>query len=597
MADTTTARRLTIDDTDYLLDGEPHQIISGSMTYFRFLPEQWEDRLTKLAALGANTLEVYVPWNLHEPRQGTFDFEGRLDLVRHIEMAGEAGLDVLLRPGPYICAEWDFGGLPWWLNKEDDIDLRCSCPKFLGYVDAWWAQLIPKVTPLLSTNGGPIIACQIENEYGYYGNDHAYLEHLRDKLRELGVDTLIFTSDGTYAPHLQANGGLDDCLRTANFGSDPETRFAQLRKAQPRGPMSCMEFWVGWYDTWGKARKSARNTESVVTELKWMLEHNASVNLFVFCGGTSFGFTSGAVLADTYDPDVTSYDYDGLLSECGDVTTKYYACRDAIAKHTGRADLTKTFEPSHKIKPGKVELTESVSLEDALDTISEPVVTRSPRPIEKLDQGYGYVLYRAHVPASYKGLPLRLRGMHDFAHVKVDGQSIGTWYRNDEQPTWSVEFAGDSAQLDILVDCMGRANFGHRMNERKGITGGVFFGQKGYEERAHFGWECHPLPMDNLADLPWWTTRSLDGPRFFRATFKVDEIGDTYLELPGFTKGFAMVNGFNLGRYWDIGPQHTLYVPAPLLKEGKNELIVFEVVGCTADTPTALLLDHPVWAE
>lgn len=588
-------RILSYDHARFLLDGKPHQIIAGSMTYFRMLPEQWEDRLAKLAALGCNAVEIYIPWNLHEPRPDTFDFSGRLDLERHLDLAAEAGLDVLFRPGPYICAEWEFGGLPWWLLKDPDMDLRCSHPAFLERVDRWWGELIPRIAPYLSTRGGPIIACQVENEYGYFAEDRAYLEHLRDRLRDLGVDTLLFTSDGTYQPFQQANGGLPDLLRTANFGSDPEPRLAALREAQPTGPLACMEFWVGWFDAWGNEAKSARETGSVVADLKWMLERDASVNFFVFSGGTSFGFMSGANLSDRFEPHVTSYDYDGLLTECGDITPKYQACREAIARHTGRTDLTETFEPSPKLALGEVPLTESASLVDALPACSKAVRSSRPLPMEQLDEGYGYVLYRTRVPRTFDGRLLRLRGMHDFAHVLVNGSSIGTWYRNHEQPEWRVEFEGDAAQLDVLVDCMARPNFGHRMRDRKGITDGIYFGDTRHDENVHAGWDCHALPMTDLSGMAWDQTTPVDGPRFYRATFDIESPADTFLELPGFTKGFAMVNGFNLGRYWNIGPQYTLYVPAPLLHRGANELIVFEVVGC--DRPVVRLLDKPVWAR
>jgi beta-galactosidase len=585
--------KLTYDSTRFFRDGQPHQILSGSVSYFRTLPEQWPDRLEKLVALGCNTVELYVPWNLHEPRKGTYDFSDRLDLEHYLDLASEAGVDVILRPGPYICAEWEFGGLPWWLLTERDLDLRCSDPGFLEYVDRWWGHLLPRILPYQSTRGGPVVACQVENEYGYYGYDVAYLEHLRDRLRELGVDVMLFTSDGTYGPEQQRHGGLPDLLRTANFGSAPEARFAELKKAQPEGPMACMEFWVGWFDLWGNEAKSQRDPDSVVTDLTWMLEKGASVNFFVFHGGTSFGFTSGANLADRYDPTVTSYDYDGLLTECGDLTPKYLACREAIARHTGRTDLDRTFAPAPRLPAHTVPLAESVSLLDAADDLAAPVCSPQPRSIEQLGEGYGYVLYRARIPASFGDRPMRLRGMHDFAHVLADGTSLGTWYRNDPQPAWTLPFNGPHADVDIVVDCMARPNFGHCLGERKGITEGVFFGDTRHEERAHFGWTCYALPMTDLSRLTWGSEAPADGPRFYRGWLEADTPADTFLALPGFTKGFAMVNGFNLGRYWAVGPQHSLYVPAPLLRKGLNELVVFEVVGCRQ--PTAELVEEPVW--
>lgn len=589
-------RRLTTDATDFLLDGKRRQIISGSMSYFRMAPQHWADRLDKLAALGANAVELYVPWNLHEPYKGRFDFTGRRDLPRFLELAAQAGLDVLLRPGPYICAEWEFGGLPWWLLNEPGIEFRCSHPAFLRCVDAWWEQLIPRVLPHLSTRGGPVVAVQVENEYGYFGNDTAYLEHLRDKLRALGVDVLMFTSDGPYNPEAFANGRLPDLLCTTNFGSNPAEYLDRLRQAQPKGPLACMEFWVGWFDAWGNPRKSTRDPQSAADDLRTMLGMNASVNLFVFHGGTSFGFMSGANDSDRYEPHVTSYDYDGLLTECGDVTDKYEKCRQVIAAHTGRDDLNRVFEPSRKLDLGDVQFTESVSLTDALPNLSNPVRSAKPLPLERLGAGYGYVLYRSRISDVFRGFPLRLRGMRDFAHVMLNGQTLGTWYVNDPQPEWTVEFDGDSAQLDILVDCMARPNFGHKLRELKGISDGVYFGARRHDERAHFGWENYPLPMEDLSALPWSAGDvGTAGPRFYRASFDVDDPADTFLALPGFTKGFAAANGFNLGRYWNIGPQHTLYVPGPILRRGRNELIVFE--GVRSASTTARLQSQPEFSQ
>ena len=587
-------RRLTIDATDFLMDGKPYQIISGSITYYRMLPEQWRDRLEKIVALGCNTIEVYVPWNFHEPKKGQFRFDGSADLVAFLEIAGELGLDILFRPGPYICAEWEFGGLPWWLNVEDDIELRCSNPAYLKAVDAWWEELLPRVNHLLSTNGGPIVAVQIENEYGYFGDDKVYLEHLRDKLRELGVDVLLFTSDGPYGKETLSNGGLPDVLRTANFGSNPGPLFKNLRAFQPEGPMMCMEFWIGWFDAWGNQKKSARDPQNAADDLKTMLDMNASANFFMAVGGTSFGFWSGSNLSDRYEPHVTSYDYDGLMTECGDITEKYTLCRDVIAKHTGQT-LPEPGADSKKIAPGEVKLTQSAALADALGVLSKRVEASKPLPIEKMGEGYGYAWYEADIPASYSGRRLVLRGMRDFAHVRLNGESLGTWYVNDEQPEWTPEFEGETARLEILVDCMARANFGHQLKLLKGISEGVYFGPRRHDERAHFGWASHALPMEDLSQVPWSDDIQTEGPRFFRGTFEVSELGDTFLELPGFTKGFACVNGFNLGRYWNIGPQFSLYVPGDLLREGANEVVVFETVGC--ESATVRLGAEPVWAR
>ncbi|MEM9294211.1 MAG: beta-galactosidase family protein [Planctomycetota bacterium] len=589
-------RVLEVRDGCFVRNGEPHQIISGSMCYFRIVPEAWRDRLHKLKAMGCNAVEIYVPWNAHEPRPGVYTFDGRLNIERFLDLCVDLELDVIFRPGPYICGEWEFGGLPWWLLRERGLTLRSSNPRFLELVDRWWDVLLPRVRSYCGSEGGPIVAVQIENEYGYYGRDPAYLRHLLTSLQEGGIDALPFTSDGVDAPHNQAHGGLPGVLRTANFGSRPEERLAKLDEHQDDAPRMCMEFWVGWFDAWGNARKAARDHESVASDLRWMLQQGDSVNLFVVCGGTNFGFMSGANHSTSYAPHVTSYDYDGLLTECGDATDKYYACRRVIAECTGRKDLNEVFPPSPKLPFKRSTLTEMCPLADGLSAMPAPIAAERPWTLEETGEGYGYVMYAARVPASLRGSRLRLRGMHDFAHVLLDGQSKGTWYRNDPEPEWSMDFVGEEGRLTILVDCMARATFGHRTQEQKGICEGVFFGKDRHYECAISGWDTYPLPMRDLSKIPWRSgVRSVCEPCFYRATFYVKDPADTFLHLAGAGKGFASVNGENLGRYWSIGPQHSLYVPRSFLREGANELVVFDVIGL--ESTAYEFREEPVWTR
>lgn len=575
------------------------------------MPEQWRDRLEKLVALGCNAAEVYVPWNLHEPAPGQFRFDGHRDLVAFLELCQELGLDVVFRPGPYICAEWDFGGLPWWLlNQSDPVPLRSSDAEFLRCVEDWWMrQLFPRVKPFLAANGGPIIAIQVENEFGYWGSDKAYLQCLSDMLISSFGDScpLLVTSDGTFWPDLQANGGLEGVLRTANFGSDPRRRLQELRAAQPTGPMMNMEFWVGWFDAWGAvAGKTYRAPEDVAQTLKDTLYEGASVNFFVFHGGTSFGFCgSGANVSATgqYEPQVTSYDYGGLLDEAGDVTEKYLRCREVIAEYLGRPELLrKEFPPATRLPSSMpLELEASVSLAAALPVLSGEQgqrITRTayPVPMEQLGIGYGYVLYQSTIPPTAEGamqLPLRLGqdAVRDFASVMLNGQVLGTVYRNDSGPgarEFRIPPAG--GKLEILVEQMGRTNFGPAMlTERKGLVGpecvrlgSPFTGPL----RAIMGWNCTSLPFDeeDLKLLPWsssegssssWSVQR--GPRFFKYSLFVSRPADGFLVLEGFRKGFVSLNGFNLGRYWEVGPQQSLYMPAPLLQRGRNEIIIFDI--------------------
>jgi beta-galactosidase len=585
---------LTVGPGGFCRDGKPFRLFGGAMHYFRIPAEYWRDRLLKLKALGCNTVETYVAWNAHEPRKGEFRFDGMLDIERFIDIAQELGLYVIVRPGPYICAEWDLGGLPWWLLAEDAISLRCSDPRYLSHVDDFFAQLLPRLVSKQATHAGPIIAMQIENEYGYYGNDSAYLEHLRDEMVRLGVDVPLFTSDGAYQKIPIINGGVDGHLRTANFGSGASARFKVLREAQKDGPLVCMEFWVGWFDTWGDEKHQQRPAADVAKELDAVLSvEEASANIYMFHGGTNFGFTAGGNLSDgTFKPFVTSYDYDALLTEWGDITPKYEACRAVVHRHAKLALKPHGIAPVVRKSFGKVELRDSTPLVAALPWLSEHSRYASPRSLEQLgaqsrrSTGNGFVLYRTRLPALYRGEQLAIAGMHDWCNVLVNGRSIATWYRNDPAPTMKLEFHGEAAQLEILVAHLARSNFGHRMAERKGITGGVYVGLKEHDQRALFGWEHFLLSFDDAAGFARvpFVAHATDGPRLLRGSFSVDRPADTFLHLEGFTLGCAFINGFNLGRYWNAGPQRALYVPGPMLRAGVNELVIFEAANATADS-------------
>jgi len=623
-----TPRRLEIKEKDFMLNGEKHVIISGSMSYFRMLPDQWKDRLRKLRCLGCNAVEVYVPWNLHEPVEGQFLFDGRRDLPAFLKLCQAFGLDVLLRPGPYICAEWDFGGLPWWLmSRPDPVPLRSSDGDYLRSVEAWWSNLFPRLQDLLGCNGGPIIAVQIENEYGYWGDDTRYMERLKEMIQQgLGPECpLLFTSDGTFFPDLQSKGGVEGALKTANFGSDPRRRLEELRSAQPFGPLCNMEFWVGWFDAWGAvAGKSYRAPEDVARTLRETLELGASVNFFVFHGGTSFGLCgAGANLeANRYEPQVTSYDYGGLLDEAGEVTEKYIQCRQVISDFLNKPELLEfDFPRGRRLASPPLDLESSVTLGEALPFLQKtPVRSVNPLNAEELQCGYGYVLYRtlaaqcSERSPMMQRLPLRLgdNAVRDFASVMVDGQVLGTVYRNDAGPgVREFQLPDDGKNLDILVEVMNRVNFGPGMRgERKGLVGygSVQVGSmlQG-PARAVVDWECIPIPMaeDDLAKLQWSGGSNVDGrngswsrgPRFFLFALYVREPADGFLVLDGMRKGFACVNGFNLGRYWDVGPQRSLYLPAGLLKQGRNEVIIFDIDNPGGEAPSVRVVEDAVWTS
>jgi beta-galactosidase len=558
---------------DFLLDDQPFRILAGAMHYFRIPPQSWRDRLEKLKALGLNTLETYVAWNLHEPRAGVFDFSGWLDLEAYVRLAGELGLKVIVRPGPYICSEWEFGGLPGWLLKDRGMQVRCCYPPYLAAVDRFFDQLLTRLAPLQITRGGPIIAMQVENEYGSYGNDAAYLRHLEEGLRARGIDVLLFTSDGPSDEMLQY-GTLGHIHKTANYGSHAKEAFAKLREYQPEGPLMCTEFWNGWFDHWGE-RHHTRPAQDAAKALDEILSTGASVSLYMFHGGTNFGFMSGANAAPgpRYQSDVTSYDYDSPLDEAGNPTPKFAAFREVIARHTGKAPLPiPASTPAASF--GRVELTESAGLMEQLDALSNPVQSGPTLPMEALDQNYGLIFYQTRVSGPRTSTPLRILGLHDRAQVFQDGKPVGILARERPLKTLKLEVGQAGMQLDVLVENLGRVNYGPELNDRKGIDGGVIFGQQ-----YLFGWTIRPLPLDDLSRLTYAPLLPARYPAFLRGSIEVDKPVDTYLALPGWTKGVAWVNGFNLGRYWRRGPQKTLYIPGTLLRTGQNELVVLELEG------------------
>jgi beta-galactosidase len=571
----------TSEGKQFMYNGEPIRILSGAMHYFRIVPEYWKDRLLKLKACGFNAVETYVAWNVHEPKEGQYNFQGIADIERFIQLAGEMGLHVIVRPSPYICAEWEFGGLPAWLLKDPSIQLRCYYQPYLSKIDAYFDELLPRLKSFLCTNGGPIIAMQIENEYGSYGNDKEYLEYLRQAMIKRGMDVLLFTSDGYDDSNLQGGTLIPEVLATVNFGSRPEEAFAKLQEYQPDKPLVCMEYWNGWFDHWGDEHH-VRGFDDVVDVLDRMLQMGASVNLYMFHGGTNFGFYNGANYLGKYEPTATSYDYHALLSESGDITDKYIAVRELISKYVDMTDLELP-PPIRKKHYGNIRLTERSRLFESLDSLSAPITSKCTATMEQLDQDYGFILYSTQISGPRAKNKIVLQHVHDRALIFIDGVYQGVVGRNTHDQTVEIkendilaEIPPEGATLSILVENMGRINYGYGLKDPKGITEGVRF-----ERMFLYDWTIHTLPLDDLSKLNFGEQQA-DGsytPTFYKGEFHVDEIGDTFLKLEGWTKGVAYINGYNLGRYWDIGPQKTLYVPGPLLREGANELIIFELHG------------------
>lgn len=559
---------------DFYINGEKTKIISGGIHYFRVVPEYWRDRLEKIKALGCNTIETYVAWNVHEPKRGEFCFTGIADLKRFLCLAQELGLWVIVRPSPYICAEWELGGIPAWLLAEDGMRLRSNYEPYLKHVRDYYKKLFEILTPLQITHGGPILMFQIENEYGAYGEDTEYLKALQQMMQENGVTVPMITSDGPWSDYLSC-GKLDGVLQSANFGSHAKEQFEILRKHIGNQPVMCMEFWVGWFDSWGD-KHHTEDPKKHAEDLRDILEQG-SVNIYMAEGGTNFGFMSGANYYDSLTPDVTSYDYDALLTEDGQITEKYLEFQKVIAEFRTLPKVELSTKITRK-EYGSVPVAQRVGLFEALDDISKPVESHYPQPMEKLGQNYGYVLYRTELVRDREIEKFRLFEANDRAKAYLDGTELITLYDRELLKEHKLPEIRTGSVLDILVENMGRVNYGIMMErQQKGIRGAVLI--NGHQ---HYRWKQYPLPLDNLDRLRFDRGYTQGQPAFYRFEFTVDEIGDTFLDFEGFGKGYAFVNGFNLGRYWEIGPQKRLYLPGPLLKSGVNELILFETEGKAA---------------
>lgn len=554
-------------------NGKAIKLISGAVHYFRNMPDTWNDIFGKMRAMGCNCVETYCVWNMHEKKQGEYDFSGNLDIAAFIKTAQANDLMVIVRPGPYICAEWEFGGLPWWIQCDEDMEIRCSNKKYIECFDRYLDKLFAEIRPLLFTNGGPVIMMQLENEYGYYGDDKEYLLYLRDAYLKRGIDVPLFTSDGTSEANL-LDGSVEGCFSTLNFGSRVEENFAIHDRLYPDAPKMCMEMWNGWFDAWGDEKHHTTSAKDYAGVVDDMLRRG-SVNMYMFIGGTNFGFTSGANHYEVFAPDVTSYDYDAILTECGDVTEKYHAVREVISKYTEEI-LPPVPENRQKKAYGKVHLTEYAGFFQSLDKLSKPIHSDVPKCMEKYGIGYGYIAYTSVLSRDYNGVILSFESLGDRAQVYVNDELQGVVYINTNLEIEITAKAGDV--LTILCENMGRANFGPKMMRKKGIAGRCLL-----DKKIHFGWDVYPLPMDNLDVLAFTDEMPKEKSLFLKGKFSICEVKDTFLKLDNFTKGFVLLNGFNIGRYWEIGPQKTLYVPASLLKEGENEIVVFESDGIKGD--------------
>lgn len=586
---------LEIKNKKFYMDSKPFDIYSGAIHYFRTVPEYWEDRLTKLKAAGFNTVETYVCWNLHEKKTGEFDFSGILDIEKYLEIAQKVGLYAIVRPGPYICAEWDFGGLPAWLLKDKNMQIRCMYPDYLKCVERFYKELLARLVPHLESHGGNIIAMQVENEYGSYGNDKDYLRYVEKLTRDCGVDCLLFTSDGN-TNNMISGGSLPDIYKVLNFGSRSRTAFNVLKGFENDGPNMCGEFWCGWFDHW-RDKHHTRNSLEIVNEIKGFIDNGASFNMYMFHGGTNFGFTAGANhnQGHGYEPTVTSYDYCAMLTEWGDYTPAYHAVRKLLCEKQG-------IEPpelpeSPKLQSiGKVELTEAASLFENLDNIGEKHHVPVPEGMEYFGQNFGLIYYETTLKGKYNASPMYVKNVHDFAEVYFDGEkktSIDrTLYtvegkttlkdvifkkkKGESSPFLMPALSGER-KIGVLVDTMGRVNYGENMLDRKGISD-IYLGIQ-----RLMNYDVWTLPLDNLDKLKYSSSVKKEEPVFLKGSFKTDSKADCFVHLDGFNRGCVYINGFNLGRFWKVGPQKSLYIPGTLLKD-ENEIIVFNIGGYSKPT-------------
>ena len=566
-----------IGTNDFLLDGRRFQIRCGEIHAARVPADYWRQRLQMARAMGLNTVCAYLFWNQIEPRPGQFDWSGQANVADFCRIAQQEGLWIILRPGPYACAEWEMGGTPWWLLKNDDIKLRSRDPRYLNAVKSYLQEVGRVLGPLQITHGGPIIMAQVENEYGFFGKDAQYMDEIRKALLDAGFDVPLFECN---PPDQMKNGMLTNLFQAGNFGSDVEKNFAKVRQWQPTGPLICSEFYPGWFDTWG-VKHHYGNTEKYLADLEYMLSHDASFSIYMAHGGTTFGLWSGC--DRPFKPDTSSYDYDAPISEAGWATPKFFQTRALFAKYllpgerlpeTPAANPVVTFAP--------VGLKETAP---GFDNLPAGIKDEVPRNMEAYDQGYGCILYRTKVPAGM--------AIHDFGYVFLDGRRVGILDRRSASAKIALPAREKDSQLDILVEPMGRINFGPEMADRKGLIAPVKLGGEILK-----GWEIFSLPLDDkmLAGLKFTGAKpETNTPAFWRGTFTLEKVGDTFLDLHNWSKGDLWVNGHCLGRFWNIGPTQTAYVPGCWLRAGENEIVILDFLG--PESPEIAGLGKPVLDE
>lgn len=558
-------------DSVFLLDNKPFQMISGEIHYPRVPREAWRQRMKMAKAMGLNVIGTYVFWNVHEPQKGKFDFSGNNDIAAFVKTAQEEGLWVVLRPSPYVCAEWEFGGYPYWLQNEEGLIVRSKEPKYLEEYRKYIKEVGKQLAPLQINHGGNILMVQIENEYGSYGSDKEYLDINRRMFIEAGFDGLLYTCDPT--PDV-AKGHLPGLLPAVN-GLDKPTQIKNLirNNHNGKGPFYVAEWYPAWFDWWGTEHHTVP-AEKYVPGLDSVLSAGISINMYMFHGGSTRGFMNGANYNDRnpYEPQISSYDYDAPLDEAGNATDKFMQFRKVIQKYLPAGQtLPEVPEAKPAITIPSINFNQATSL---FDILPAPKSNATPLTFEDLNQAYGYVLYRTTLNGGTSGL-LKIKDLRDYGIIFINGKRAGTLDRRLKQDSLQVELPKGNVTLDILVENLGRINFGsYLLKNKKGITEKVMLDDKELK-----GWKMYSLPFDNSHSNAFKNNKpAADAPVIRKGTFEVQNAGDTYLDMSNWGKGVAWVNGHNLGRYWQIGPQQTLYVPVEWLKKGQNEIMVLELL-------------------
>ncbi|MDR3142004.1 MAG: beta-galactosidase [Tannerellaceae bacterium] len=577
-----------VGDKTFVLNGKPFVVKAAEMHYPRIPQEYWEHRIRMCKALGMNAICLYVFWNIHEPEEGQFDFTGNNDVAAFCRLAQKHGMYLILRPGPYVCAEWEMGGLPWWLLKKKDIALRTQAPYFMERVRLFMAEVGKQLGGLQLANGGNILMVQVENEYGAYGIDKPYVAEVRDIVKASGFDkTPLFQCD--WSSNFE-NNALDDLLWTINFGigANIDEQFKRLKELRPETPLMCSEYWSGWFDHWG-ARHETRSADELVAGMKQMLDKNISFSLYMTHGGTSFGHWAGANFPG-YVPDCTSYDYDAPVSESGRATPKYFKVRELLQRYLPEA-LPDVPDSIPTIRIPAIAFNEIAPL---FDNLPEPATCENIQSMEFFNQGWGSILYRTVLKKSDRRQLLKITEAYDWVQVFMNGERIGILNRLKGESSLPLPPVNEDATLDILVEAMGRRNFGAGVLDYKGITEKVeIISENDTTELKD--WKVYSFPV-NYAFAENRNYRKITGtvaePAYYRAVFHLDKTGDTFLDMSNWTKGMVYVNGHNIGRFWEIGPQQTLYLPGCWLRKGGNEIIVLDMAG--TGNPAVSGLRQPV---